>query len=179
MGDNRQSAVDALRTVAAALGRGADLSPEELGELARIADRLAAGDGGGAGGGARPDRPPWTPGVPVPCFPDVSFTVDAGGLEGTVRFHPVFEGAGDMVHGGFIAAVLDHVLGAAAGARAQCRTASMTVDYRAPVPVARDMDVSAEVERVEGRKIWVRGRITGGGHRCAEAGGLWIAVDSY
>jgi acyl-coenzyme A thioesterase PaaI-like protein len=149
--------------------------PSELGALLDVQDRL---------GPPIPKAPP-----PVgeirsyrntdPFFPDVSYDVDHQGLEGRVRFASLFEGVGGVVHGGFVAAVFDHALGSVALTVAISRTASLTVDYRSPALIERDLELSARVERVEGRKLWVVGRISDDGTTCAEARGLFLSVPSY
>jgi acyl-coenzyme A thioesterase PaaI-like protein len=114
-----------------------------------------------------------------PFFPDVSYDVDQEGLRGRVRFAPLFEGAGGVVHGGFVAAVFDHALGSAALAHSISRTASLTIDYRSPVLIDRDLVLAARVERIEGRKLWVVGRLSDADTTCTEAQGLFLTVPSY
>ena len=69
-------------------------------------------------------------------------------------------------HGGFSALLLDHVLGrtasVASGATAPA-TATMTVDYKAPVDTPGVFLVRGWVESVEGRKAWVCGSVEGEG----------------
>jgi acyl-coenzyme A thioesterase PaaI-like protein len=171
----RETAIAAVRTIAAQLARRTDVSGDEAEALVRLQRRFSGPENRAlpAPGQARTHE------NVDPFFPDVSYEVDGTGLRGSVRFSPVFEGAGGVAHGGYIAAVFDDALGAAALARTMSRTASMTVDYRAPVPIEHDLVLSAQVESTEDRKLWVAGRIADGQNICAEARGLWIAVAAY
>ncbi len=167
-------AVDAIRALAATVARNS-VSPSELSALLDVQERL---------GSPTPKTPPPAGEIRSyhntdPFFPDVSYDVDEQGLRGRVCFAPLFEGVGGVVHGGFVAAVFDHALGSAALALAISRTASLTVDYRSPALIERDLELSARVERVESRKLWVVGRINDGDTTCAEARGLFLSVPSY
>jgi acyl-coenzyme A thioesterase PaaI-like protein len=121
----------------------------------------------------------WQQESAMPFLPDVAYRVDTDGFRGSLRFDAIFEGTGGVAHGGFVAVAFDTALGAAALARTVCRTASLTVEYRAPIPVERDLTLTARVERTEGRKLWVSGQITDPEQLYAEARGLWVAVASY
>lgn len=171
----RQTAIAAVRAIAAHLARQTDVSDDEAEALVRLQHRF----------NGRQDRAVPAPGEARmysnvdPFFPDVSYEVDETGLRGSVQFPRVFEGAGGVAHGGFIAAVFDHALGAAALAHTTSRTASMTVDYRAPLPIEHRLTLSAQVQTTDGRKLHVAGRIADGHHLYAEARGLWIAVAAY
>ena len=56
-------------------------------------------------------------------------------------------------------------------------TGRLTVRYRRPTPLHTELRVVAEVERVDGRKAHVDGRIEHDGETCAEAEGLFLLVD--
>jgi acyl-coenzyme A thioesterase PaaI-like protein len=81
------------------------------------------------------------------------------------------------VHGGFVAAAFDQLfgyLGVLVGRPAL--TASLTVKYRKPTPLAVELRLEGAVERTDGRKTFVRGRLLAGGELLAEAEGLFVAV---
>ena len=60
-----------------------------------------------------------------------------------------------------MAALLDEVMGAAAWATGRMVVAaSMTLDYRQMLPIPQRCLVEARVERVEGRKVWTRAKLT-------------------
>lgn len=53
-------------------------------------------------------------------------------------------------------------------------TASLTVNLRSPAFVGDELHQRAWVERLDGRKIFVRGEVHSGERLVAEATGLWI-----
>ncbi|KAJ4311946.1 hypothetical protein N0V84_010182 [Fusarium piperis] len=67
-----------------------------------------------------------------------------------------------IVHGGFLATMLDEGLGRCSfGALPHniAVTANLNVDYRKPTPAGSFLVLRAETYKVEGRKAWVRGHI--------------------
>lgn len=67
-----------------------------------------------------------------------------------------------IVHGGMLATMLDEGLARCSFASLPNQigvTASMTVNYRKPVPAGSFVVLKAETTKVEGRKVWVKGRI--------------------
>lgn len=55
-------------------------------------------------------------------------------------------------------------------------TGTLTVRYRRPTPLGRPLTFAAYLDRVEGRKIFVRGTLHDADVLCAEAEGIFIAV---
>ncbi len=71
-------------------------------------------------------------------------------------------GHAGMVHGGLLATLMDEGMARccfAALPNKICVTARLTVNYRAPTPAGGFVVLKAEVLKVEGRKVWVQGRI--------------------
>lgn len=101
-----------------------------------------------------------------------------GRVDGTVRFGRWFMGGGMAAHGGAVALLFDEVLGilASASAKAITRTAYLHTDFRALTPVDVDLQVSAWIDRVEDRKIFLRGEVRHGDVVCAEADGLFLRL---
>lgn len=101
-----------------------------------------------------------------------------GRVDGTVRFGRWFMGGGMAAHGGAVALLFDEVLGilASASAKAITRTAYLHTDFRALTPVDVDLQVSAWIDRVEDRKIFLRGEIRHGDVVCAESDGLFLRL---
>lgn len=67
-----------------------------------------------------------------------------------------------MVHGGMLATMMDEGMAYCSLAALPNRigvTANLTVNYRAPSPAGSFVVLKAEVVKVEGRKVWVKGRI--------------------
>ena len=98
-------------------------------------------------------------------------------IEGRINFTSPYEGAPGCVHGGFIASAFDEVLGVAQSASGQPgMTANLTVDYRSPTPLQRDLVFRGWCEKVEGRKIFTRGTLHHGDTLCAESTGLFVSM---
>ncbi len=125
------------------------------------------------------DRSPMT-GHANPMAPPATLAVDpdAERVRGEVRFGAAFEGAPGIVHGGFVAALLDEALGmACVFSGTQGMTVELTTRYRRHTPVATPLVLEAWLVSVEGRKIRTAGELRHGDERVAEASGLFIAVD--
>lgn len=93
--------------------------------------------------------------------------------QGRVRFGTAYQGPPGHVHGAMVAAMYDDLLG-----RSQLAagfTGSITVQFRRPTPLHRDLDVRAWVDRVDGRKRWVHGTCHLDGVLLTEAEGLFIS----
>lgn len=117
-------------------------------------------------------------GLANPMSPPIVLNHEDDQVVGTVTFGAAYEGPPGCVHGGYVAAAFDELLGAAQSlSGAQGMTASLTVDYRAPTPLDETLHLVARVDRTEGRKIWVRGTMIARGRLTAEAVGLFIAMD--
>jgi acyl-coenzyme A thioesterase PaaI-like protein len=89
-------------------------------------------------------------------------TTDGDLVEGVVRFRRYHLGRNGAVHGGAVAQLWDSVLGFAAFRLTRSfkqRTAYLHVNYRQIVPIEKELQVDARVDRSEGRKIFVAGRL--------------------
>lgn len=94
-----------------------------------------------------------------------------------VVYGDAYEGPPGHVHGGFIAAIFDEVLGfAQALSGAPGMTGKLEITYRSPTPLHTPLRVAGRFERIEGRKIFTTGTIHAGDRLCAEAKGLFISV---
>jgi hypothetical protein len=93
--------------------------------------------------------------------------------QGRVRFGTAYQGPPGHVHGAMVAAMYDDLLG-----RSQLATGFtgfITIHFRRPTPLDRDLDVRAWVDRVDGRKRWVHGTCHLDGVLLTEAEGLFVA----
>lgn len=90
------------------------------------------------------------------------------------------KGPPDVVHGGFVAATFDHLLGGAAiRVGRPVVTGTLTIRNRRPTPVNVDLVIECWPGRVVGRKIQAHGRlVTVGGDVTVEAEALFLTVDS-
>jgi acyl-coenzyme A thioesterase PaaI-like protein len=94
-------------------------------------------------------------------------------IEGDVTFGAAYEGPPGHVHGGFVAAMFDELLGFAQLAPGY--TARLTINYRRRTPLNTPLHLEAAVESEEGRKRVVRGSCRAGGELLSDAEGLFIA----
>lgn len=119
-------------------------------------------------------------GLSNPLSPPLVLEHDRGDrdvVHGTVNFGPAYEGPPGCVHGGFVAAVFDELLGATQSLSGiQGMTAHLDVDYRSPTPLGEDLSLLGWVERTEGRKIWASATMSVGDRLCAEAHALFLAL---
>ena len=96
---------------------------------------------------------------------------------GRVTFGSAYEGPPGCVHGGFVAAAFDEVLGfvQSLGGRPGM-TGPLTVRYRSPTPLHTELDFDCTLTRMEGRKIFTEGHVTVDGRLCAEAEGIFVSL---
>jgi hypothetical protein len=96
---------------------------------------------------------------------------------GHARFGSAYEGPPGCVHGGVISGVFDQVFNVANMQNGVAGpTANLSIDYRSPTPLSRDLVFEGFVDRVEGRKVFTRGRVVHDGQVTAEAQGLFIRM---
>lgn len=115
-----------------------------------------------------------------PLAPPIRLRRTAAGAEGDVVFPAPYEGPPTSVHGGMIAGAFDELLGfVVAMSEHPGMTGRLTIHYRSPTPLMTPVRFTASVVRHEGRKTWAAGelRVVADGRLCAEAEGLFIAVD--
>ena len=98
-------------------------------------------------------------------------------VHGRVTFGLAYEGPPGHVHGGFIAAGFDEVLGFVQTLSGQPgMTGRLAVTYRSPTPLQRPLVYRATLVKVEGRKVFVEATLHHGDTLCAEAEGLFVAM---
>jgi acyl-coenzyme A thioesterase PaaI-like protein len=111
-----------------------------------------------------------------PLAPPVQWTVGEERTTGSAVYSPAYEGPVGHVHGGFVAAAFDDLMGAAQVTSGQAGyTGTLTVRMIRPTPLGRRIDYEAGIDRVEGRKIWVWATSSWDGERLAEASIVFIA----
>ena len=100
--------------------------------------------------------------------------------DGITRAHATwtaaYEGPPGCLHGGFVAAAFDDLLGLAQMVSGQAGfTGTLTVRMIKPTPLNVRIDYEAGLDRVEGRKIWCWGTAKHGDELLAETSILFIA----
>ncbi|SED44880.1 Acyl-coenzyme A thioesterase PaaI, contains HGG motif [Amycolatopsis tolypomycina] len=132
---------------------------------------LAALDGGGH---LSINNPLEGPGNPL--APPLSWAhIGPESVRADVLLGAAHEGPPGRVHGGWVAAVLDHVLGrATAAAGFPGMTASLTVDYHHGTPYAVPLTAEGRLVRRDGRKLHATGELKAGDVVCATATAILV-----
>lgn len=113
-----------------------------------------------------------------PLAPPISLWLEGDRIHGTATFGAAYEGPPGCVHGGYVAAAFDEVLGSTQSlSGSPGMTGRLTVHYRKPTPLQTELRFVGWIESVNGRKILTRGELRAGDVLCAEAEGLFISID--
>jgi acyl-coenzyme A thioesterase PaaI-like protein len=112
-----------------------------------------------------------------PAGMGLKLRIDGERIKGKVCLDRRQEGAPGIAHGGAIATVLDDSLGTMLLIlRRPAVTASLTVDFRSPALLGRELDIEAWCERIDGRKLYLAGRVSDGETVIADCHALFIEV---
>ena len=118
-------------------------------------------------------------GLGNPIAPPIDFTIEDTKVIGQCTFPRAYEGPPGHVHGGWIAAAFDELLGMAQSlSGAPGMTARLIVNYRRPTPLHTPVRYVGWIDRVEGRKIFTIGQAfrTDTDELLDEAEGLFISM---
>lgn len=157
---------------------GLELYAEALRGHPRLRDARLFGESANAGDvGAFFDQSPMI-GLANPLAPPITIgRKDDRSAHARVVFGSAYEGPPGSVHGGFVAAAFDEVLGYVQSLSGQPgMTGTLTVRYRRPTPLHTPLLFEAELVRVEGRKIFTRARLEAEDVLCAEAEAIFISL---
>ena len=118
-------------------------------------------------------------GVSNPLAPPLYLRVEGDEIVGEGRFGSAYEGAPGCVHGGFVLAAFDEVLGLAQDLGGQPgMTGTLTTKFRRPTPLHTDLRFVARIDRIEGRKTFTVGELYDpDGNLLAESDAVFITVD--
>ena len=109
--------------------------------------------------------------------PDQERGIEAS-VTGRVTYGLAYEGPPGCVHGGFVAAAFDEVLGQTQSLTGEPgMTGELVVCYKAPTPLHVELVITGRVVKVEGRKIYTHATLTAGDILCAESEGLFISMN--
>lgn len=173
--------VDAVRTLQD-LTRAADAPDDVISEAAGLIDRVNdllapyRADEWQSPSGRRMDLPNRGNILQVPTF--LTRTED-GRIAGEAEFRRFYLGRNGAAHGGAVALLFDSVLGYTAFKLTKNRyqrTAFLHLNYRNIAPVEKKLQVEAGIDRVDGRKIFVAGRLLDGEKVLAEAEALFVKL---
>ena len=183
---------EALRRIVHRL-HGSPAPDEELAsvadELERLAARLDAFPGGSLYEGfsesplagrdphAFFDHSPML-GRANPLAPPIELWADGDVMRARATFGSAYEGPPGCVHGGYVAAAFDEVLGSTQSLEGRPgMTARLTVNYRSPTPLHEELVFAGRVVEVSGRKTFTEGTLHAGDRLCAESEALFVAID--
>jgi acyl-coenzyme A thioesterase PaaI-like protein len=114
-----------------------------------------------------------------PLAPPIQWAYTDGRIRGRGVYHAAYEGPPGYVHGGWVALTFDEILGMANIASGNpAMTGTLKVRYLLPTPLHRTVELEGWTERVEGRRVVAKGRMTVDGTVTAEAEGLFVAIDA-
>lgn len=134
---------------------------------------------GPAGASALDQRSPVS-GLANPIAPPMTVDFDGERATGSATYGPAYEGPPLHVHGGWVVAAFDELLGVAQVAGGgPGMTGTLTIRLRRPTPVGRRVDYEGWVDRVDGRKTFCKGEARIDGDVVAEAEGIFIAPKNW
>jgi acyl-coenzyme A thioesterase PaaI-like protein len=138
--------------------------------------RLVGGPADAGGDDARLLERSGIVGASNPLAAPVHIWLDGDRVVGWAVYPHQYEGPPGCVHGGFVAAAFDDLLGAAQTLSGIAGfTGTLTVRMVRPTPLLQRIDYEGGVSRVEGRKIFTWGRARHNGELVAQAEGVFIS----
>ena len=112
-----------------------------------------------------------------PIAPPMQIRHEDGVVIATVRFGFAYEGPPGCVHGGYVAAAFDELLGATQSlSGAPGMTGTLSIRYESPTPLHTDLRYEGRLVGVERRKIFTEGRCYAGDRLTAKAEGIFISM---
>jgi acyl-coenzyme A thioesterase PaaI-like protein len=165
---------DELSAAADALERYA----EQLESHERLRRYEGFGEAANAGDvGAFFDQSPMI-GLANPLAPPIRLEdVDERSAIGRAVFGAAYEGPPGSVHGGFVAAAFDEVLGYVQSmSGAPGFTGTLTIRYRSPTPLHTELEFRCALTGGERRKTFAGGQLYASDTLCAEAEAIFISA---
>ena len=113
-----------------------------------------------------------------PCSPDLTWHAEPHQIRGIVTFSQAFEGPPGHVHGGWVAGILDHLMGMTHVHMGQPgMTSGLTVRYLKPTPLRQIIAISAVAEELDERRTQVNAEMRCGETITATATAIFVRVD--
>ena len=176
--------VEAVRTLQD-LTRGADAPDDVVTEVADLVERANGllaphlADEWHSPSGRRMDLPNRGSILSIPLDLRVVNGPERRSIRGTTIFRRYHLGRNNAVHGGSLAHLFDSLLGFTAFTLSESRkqrTAFLHVNYRKIAPIGRELQVESAIDRIEGRKIFITGRLCDGDDVLCEAEALFVML---
>ena len=116
-------------------------------------------------------------GIANPLAPPMTIREEDGEIIADVTFGQAYEGPPGCVHGGYVAAAFDELLGATQSlSGAPGMTGTLTVRYESPTPLQAPLRIVGRLVGVERRKIFTEGTLYSGDRITATAKGIFISM---
>lgn len=115
--------------------------------------------------------------ITLPPYEVVEASED--GVVAELVFRDFHLGGNAAAHGGHVAVAFDDIGGYASAVAIQhvSRTAYLNVQYRSITPLNTTLRVRAWAEKIEGRKVFIKGTMHDGDRLCAEMDALFIKLN--
>lgn len=116
-------------------------------------------------------------GIANPLAPPMSIQERGGIIVAEATFGQAYEGPPGCVHGGYVAAAFDELLGATQSlSGAPGMTGTLTIRYESPTPLHSPLRFEGRLVGVERRKIFTEGTCFAGDRVTATAKGTFISM---
>ena len=113
-----------------------------------------------------------------PCSPELLWQEASNRITGTVKFNQAFEGPPGHAHGGWVAGVLDHIMGMTHVRTGHPgMTGGLSVRYLKPTPLNQLIEISAEATEIDDKRTEVTGTMRCGETTTATAEAIFVRVD--
>ena len=113
-----------------------------------------------------------------PCSPELRWQEASNRITGTVKFSQAFEGPPGHVHGGWVAGVLDHLMGMTHVRTGHPgMTEGLSVRYLKPTPLNQVIEVSAQATELDDKRTEVKAEMRFGETTTATAEAIFVRVD--
>ncbi len=113
-----------------------------------------------------------------PCSPELRWQEASNRITGTVKFSQAFEGPPGHVHGGWVAGVLDHLMGMTHVRTGHPgMTGGLSVRYLKPTPLNQVIEVSAQATELDDKRTEVKAEMRFGDTTTAKAEAIFVRVD--
>ena len=113
-----------------------------------------------------------------PCSPELLWQEEPNRITGTVTFGQAFEGPPGHVHGGWVAGVLDHLMGMTHVRTGHPgMTGGLSVRYLKPTPLNQRIEVCAEATELDDKRTEVKAEMRCGDTTTATAEAIFVRVN--
>lgn len=114
---------------------------------------------------------------PIGLNMSFAYNPDKGTSTAKLTLSADFQGWEGVAHGGIVTTVLDEALAHAAFSRnIPCVTGEITVRFKKPVPLEKELHIYGEIQEIKEPLIYIKARIECGGVTLAEAKGKMARI---